>query len=98
MGIMQLMPQTAARLRVLDRCNVDQNIAGGIRYLASLMQLFHNDLRLVIAAYYAGEGVISRRGLAYRNPDVVRYVRRIRDLYLRQASTSATTEPTGDMQ
>jgi soluble lytic murein transglycosylase-like protein len=63
-GLMQLMPTTAQRLRVRDRCNIDQNVSGGVRYLAWLMQLFHNDLRLV-AAYYAGEHVIGRRGLAY---------------------------------
>src|SRR5947208_17036677 len=43
-GLMQLMPTTAQRLRVNDRCNVDQNVSGGVRYLAWLMQLFHNDL------------------------------------------------------
>lgn len=88
-GLMQLMPATAARLGVSDRCNVNQNVAGGIRYLAWLMQQFHNDLRLVTAAYYAGEDAIARRGLAYRNPDVVAYVRKIRVLYVRQTSVSA---------
>jgi hypothetical protein len=65
-GLMQLMPGTAVRLGVLDRCAIDQNVAGGIRYLAWLIQYFHNDLRLVTAAYYAGEDAIGRLGLAYR--------------------------------
>jgi soluble lytic murein transglycosylase-like protein len=82
MGLMQLMPVTAQRLGVRDRCNVDQNISGGVRYLAWLMQQFHNDLRLVTAAYYAGEDVIGTRGLAYRNRDVVSYVTAIRASYL----------------
>jgi soluble lytic murein transglycosylase-like protein len=85
MGLMQLMPVTAARLGVRDRCNLDQNISGGVRYLAWLTQQFHNDLRLVAAAYYAGEDVIGKRGLAYRNPDVVAYVSAIRTTYLREA-------------
>jgi soluble lytic murein transglycosylase-like protein len=84
-GLMQLMPLTAQRLGVRDRCNIDQNVSGGVRYLAWLMQRFHNDLRLVAAAYYAGEVVIGRRDLAYRNPDVVAYVARIRTTYLREA-------------
>jgi soluble lytic murein transglycosylase-like protein len=84
-GLMQLMPLTAQRLGVRDRCNVDQNVSGGVRYLAWLMQQFHNDLRLVTAAYYAGEGRIGRRALAYRNADVVAYVARIRTSYLREA-------------
>src|SRR5712675_767745 len=83
-GLMQLMPVTARRLGVGDRCNLDQNISGGVRYLAWLMRQFHNDLRLVAAAYYAGEDVIGRRTLAYRNPDVVAYVARIRTTYLRE--------------
>ena len=46
-GLMQLMPATAQRLRVRDRCNADQNISGGVRYLAWLMRRFHGDFRLV---------------------------------------------------
>ena len=81
-GLMQLMPATARWLGVRDRCNLEQNISGGVRYLSWLMRLFHDDLRLVVAAYYAGEVVIGRRGLGYRNPDVIAYVARIRTTYL----------------
>ena len=84
-GLMQLMPGTAQRLGVRDRCNLNQNVSGGVRYLAWLMERFHNDLRLVTAAYCAGEGVIGRRGLAYRNSDVVAYVATIRTTYLCEA-------------
>ena len=84
-GLMQLMPMTARNLRVSDRCNIDQNVSGGVRYLAWLIQKFHGDLRLASAAYYAGENIVSRRGLAYRNPDVVAYVSRIRATYRRFA-------------
>ena len=88
-GLMQLMPATAQRLRVRDRCNADQNVSGGVRYLAWLMRRFHGDFRLVAAAYYAGENIVDRRGLAYRNPDVVAYVSRIRTTYLRQVATES---------
>src|SRR5580658_4707578 len=64
-GVMQLMPATARRLGVTVPCNLDQNVAAGVRYLAWLMRRFHNDLRLVVAAYYVGEDTISRRGLGY---------------------------------
>jgi soluble lytic murein transglycosylase-like protein len=93
-GLMQLMPVTAQRLGVRDRCNIDQNISGGVRYLAWLMQQFHNDFRLVAAAYYAGEDVIGRRDLGYRNPDVIAYVARIRTTYLRQAEIRPRTTNT----
>jgi soluble lytic murein transglycosylase len=84
-GLMQLMPATAKRLGVTDRRNLDQNVSGGVRYLACLMRRFHNDLRLVAGAYYAGEDAIGGRGLAYRNSDVLTYVTAIRTTYLREA-------------
>jgi soluble lytic murein transglycosylase-like protein len=84
-GLMQLMPATAGRMGVTDRCNISQNVSGGVRHLAWLMRRFHNDLRLVAGAYYAGEETISKRGLAYRNSDVVAYVQAIRTTYLREA-------------
>ena len=93
-GLMQLMPLTAQRLGVRDRCNVDQNVSGGVRYLAWLMQQFHNDFRLVAAAYCAGEDVVRRRDLAYRNPDVVSYVARIRTTYLRETEIKPRTANT----
>src|SRR3984957_3869719 len=93
-GLMQLMPVTAMRFGVGNRCNIDQNVSGGVRYLAWLQQRFHNDLRLVAAAYYAGEDAIGRRDLGYRNPDVIAYVARIRTTFLRQAGIKPRTTNT----
>ncbi len=84
-GLMQLMPQTARWLGVKDRCNVRQNVWGGVRYLAWLMQRFRGDLRLVTAAYYTGEYTIGLRGLKYKNPDVIAYVTQVRAKYVREA-------------
>jgi soluble lytic murein transglycosylase-like protein len=72
------MPQTAQRLGVKNRCDVKQNISGGIRYLAWLNRKFHGDLRLVAASYYAGEHIVEAHGLGYSNRDVVAYVESIR--------------------
>jgi soluble lytic murein transglycosylase-like protein len=83
-GLMQLMPEMARKLKVQDACDVRQNISGGVRYLAALIRRFRGDLRLVAAAYFAGERVIERRGLAYSNADVVRYVTRIRQRFKNQ--------------
>jgi soluble lytic murein transglycosylase-like protein len=52
---MQSMPQTAAHLKSGTACNIKENISGGVRYLAWLSQKVHGDLRLVAAAYLAGE-------------------------------------------
>jgi soluble lytic murein transglycosylase-like protein len=94
-GLMQLMPATAISLGVRDRCNISQNVSGGVRYLAWLMNKFRGDLRLVAAAYYAGEQVIEARGLEYANMDVVAYVgsvraRMDRQIKLRSAAVQGT--------
>ena len=80
-GLMQLMPDTARRLNVQNRCDLNQNVSGGVRYLAWLMGRFNGDLRLVAAAYYAGERAIERKRLKYSNPDVVTYVMSIRERF-----------------
>ena len=80
-GLMQLMPGTAARLGVRNRFRPDENIRGGVAYLAWLNRLFRGDLRLVTAAYYAGERGIERRGLNYSNADVHGYVSRVARRY-----------------
>ena len=77
-GLMQLMPETARNFGVRDRCDIEQNVSAGVRYLAHLLSVFHGDLRLVAAAYQTGERRIARRGLNYSNPQVIAYVRRIR--------------------
>jgi len=80
-GLMQLMPQTALRFGVLDRFRVDENIRGGVAYLAWLNREFGGDLRLVTAAYYVGEDPISRRKLDYSSADVQGYVKRVARRY-----------------
>ncbi|MBN9614523.1 MAG: hypothetical protein BGO25_10560 [Acidobacteriales bacterium 59-55] len=82
MGLMQLMPETARRFGAFDPFNPDQNIAAGTRYITVLMWEFHGDLRLVAAAYYAGDRWVGKRLLDYRNPDVVAYVSAVRKRYI----------------
>ena len=80
-GLMQLMPATAVRFGVRNRFRVDENIRGGVEYLAWLNQKFNGDLRLITGAYYVGEYWISLRGLAYCSPDVQGYVKRVAQRY-----------------
>ena len=80
-GLMQLMPSTAKILGVHDRCNIQQNISGGVRYLASLIRQFNGHSRLALAAYYAGERIIHHKGLQCRNPEIVAYVYQVRMIY-----------------
>ena len=80
-GLMQLMPATASRFGVPDRFNIEENIRGGVAYLAWLIRLFNGDLRLVVAAYQVGESQILLRGLAYSSREVYLYVSRVAQLY-----------------
>jgi soluble lytic murein transglycosylase-like protein len=82
-GLMQLMPETARLYGVRNRYVASQNLSGGVQYLGDLLRRFHGELRLVVAAYYCGSCSLDRRGLAYRNPDVVAYVEAVRRRYER---------------
>jgi soluble lytic murein transglycosylase-like protein len=59
-GLMQLIPATAARFGVRNILDPVQNLRGGMAYLRWLMARFEGDLRLVSAAYNAGEGAVER--------------------------------------
>jgi soluble lytic murein transglycosylase-like protein len=57
-GLMQLMPDTAARFGVTDSLVEADNIRGGVAYLNWLMEHFDGDPILVLAGYNAGEGAV----------------------------------------
>lgn len=59
-GLMQLMPDTAARFGVKDTTDPVQNIQGGVAYLDWLMGEFNGDPLMVLAAYNAGEGAVRK--------------------------------------
>jgi soluble lytic murein transglycosylase len=82
MGLMQLMPDTARRYGALQPFDVEQNIAAGTRYVTTLMWEFHGDLRLVAAAYNAGDRWVGQKQLNYRNADVIAYVEAVRRQYV----------------
>src|SRR6476661_5805426 len=59
-GLMQLMPPTAAKLEVVNIHDPLQNIQGGAKQLRHLLNLYHGDLRLALAAYNAGVHRVKR--------------------------------------
>jgi soluble lytic murein transglycosylase-like protein len=59
-GLMQLIPETAARFNVSRPYDPAQNIRGGVSYLRWLLAYFEGDVALVAAAYNAGEGAVNR--------------------------------------
>jgi soluble lytic murein transglycosylase-like protein len=83
-GLMQLMPETAARYGVKDRLDPSQNILGGARYLSDLMRMFNNNMHLAIAAYNAGEGAVMKHGRRIPPyPETVAYVPKVLKYYKR---------------
>ena len=62
MGIMQLMPQTAASLGVTDAYNPEQNIMGGAQYISRLLEKYNGNLSFAVAAYNAGSGNVDKYG------------------------------------
>jgi len=83
-GLMQLMPATAGRYGVTNLYDPQQNVRAGAQHLRELMGRFDNDLRLVLAAYNAGEQAVARYG--NRVPpyqETMQYVPRVLGNYAR---------------
>jgi soluble lytic murein transglycosylase-like protein len=83
-GLMQLMPGTAARYGVEDPYDPADNIGGGARYLSDLIAMFPSDIRLAVAAYNAGEKNVIKYGNTIPPfPETRQYVSRVLDYYSR---------------
>ncbi|WP_083748650.1 lytic transglycosylase domain-containing protein [Pelomonas sp. KK5] len=76
-GLMQLLPDTAARFKVRKLTDPVQNIRGGMAYLRWLLAYFEGDLSLVLAAYNAGERAVERYRGVPPYAETRNYVRRI---------------------
>lgn len=80
-GLMQLMPQTASRFGVSNAFDPEQNLRGGMTYLAWLIEQFRGDIDLALAGYNAGEKAVEQyRGIPPYQ-ETQDYVRRIRATY-----------------
>lgn len=85
-GLMQLMPATARELGVQDAGIAAENIRGGVKYLAGLLQRFHGNVKLATAAYNAGPGAVTRFGGVPPYAETEAYVKRVGILSERYAS------------
>jgi soluble lytic murein transglycosylase-like protein len=99
-GVMQVMPATARRFGVADErrlFDADINLNASAAYLRTLHSRYGDDLRLVLAAYNAGEGAVERYG---RNvppyAETLAYVRDVLAIYRRLAANFAVT-PAGTL-
>ena len=80
-GLMQLMPGTARQLNVSNPFDVHQNVDAGVRHFRQLLQDFHGDVRLSLAAYNAGEKAVTNHGGVPPYQETQNYVRQITKLY-----------------
>jgi soluble lytic murein transglycosylase-like protein len=77
MGLMQLMPATAAELGVSDPYNPSENIRGGVAYLKGLLVKFEDNIELALAAYNAGPTAVTKYGAVPPYRETRNYVQRI---------------------
>jgi soluble lytic murein transglycosylase-like protein len=89
-GLMQLTAPTAFTFGVTNRFRLEENIRGGVAYLAYLIRQFDGELRLVAAAYYAGEERIKKQGLSCADADIYRYVRQVQRFFLSRQMVART--------
>lgn len=82
-GIMQLMPETAKFLGVVNPLDARANVFGGARYLRTLLDSYRGDLDLTLAAYNAGPGAVQRYNGVPPFRETQAYVRSIRLAYER---------------
>jgi soluble lytic murein transglycosylase-like protein len=91
-GLMQLMPGTASKLGVADSFRADQNINGGTEYLNSLLERYHDNLALALAAYNAGPAAVDKyRGIPPYRETRLYVARIIHDFNRRKLEAARTT-------
>jgi soluble lytic murein transglycosylase-like protein len=87
MGLMQLMPQTARQLNVVNPFDPEQNVDAGVRHLKKLMESYGGDVNLTLAAYNAGAGAVARSAGIPHFGETRNYVKRITKLYYGEADS-----------
>ncbi|MGE5235692.1 MAG: lytic transglycosylase domain-containing protein [Acidobacteriota bacterium] len=80
-GLMQVLPETAAWLGLPDPADPAVGLEAGCRYLAALLDHFGGDTELALAAYNAGPGAVRRWGTVPPYPETRRFVARVSQAY-----------------
>jgi len=87
MGLMQLMPETARELGVVNPFDPDDNLKGGAQYLRRLIEKYVDRLPLALAAYNAGETAVDRYQKIPPYPETQNYVRKVLEKYNKKKAT-----------
>ena len=90
-GLMQLMPETARRYGIRNVFDPEENIRGGVRELAELLEMFHDDLPRALAAYNAGQGAVLKYAGIPPYSETMTYVKRALTVYYGQPYGQATS-------
>lgn len=83
-GLMQLLPETAARFGVQNIFDPQENIDAGTRYLRELLFRYNNDLVLALAAYNAGPERVQQFGRVPPYVETASYIRRVKRTYAKK--------------
>lgn len=86
-GLMQLMPRTAESLNVTNPYDPAQNVDAGVRHFKQLLDSYHGNVELSLAAYNAGSGAVHRSRGVPKYPETRNYVKKITGLYASNNST-----------
>jgi len=95
-GLMQLMPSTAAELSV-DANLASQNAQGGAKYLRELLIRYHGNSALALAAYNAGPGAVSKYGGVPPYLETRRYIVQVLREYGRRVKARTTASSRSEM-